>query len=75
MLDGDTARTPFGMGTFGSRSGVFIAGTVSRAGLLVRDKLLRVAEILLEAAHEDLELVDGTVGVRGAPRDGFRSPR
>ena len=67
VLDGDTARTPFGMGTFGSRSGVFIAGTVSRAGVIVRDKLLRVAEILLEAAHEDLELVDGTVGVRGVP--------
>jgi aerobic carbon-monoxide dehydrogenase large subunit len=67
VLDGDTARTPFGMGTFGSRSGVFIAGTVSRAGRIVRDKLLQVAEVLLEAAHEDLELVDGTVGVRGAP--------
>jgi len=67
VIDGDTARTPFGMGTFGSRSGVFIAGTVSRAGLTVRDKLLRAAEVLLEAAPEDLELVDGTVGVRGAP--------
>jgi len=67
VIDGDTARTPFGMGTFGSRSGVFIAGTVNRAGRIVRDKLLRVAEVLLEAAHEDLELVDGTVGVRGAP--------
>ena len=67
VLDGDTARTPFGMGTFGSRSGVFIAGTVSGAGRIVRDKLLRVAEVLLEAAYEDLELVDGTVGVRGAP--------
>jgi len=67
VLDGDTARTPFGMGTFGSRSGVFIAGTVSQAGRIVRDKLLRAAEVLLEAAPEDLELVDGTVGVRGAP--------
>jgi len=67
VIDGDTARTPFGMGTFGSRSGVFIAGTVNAAGVRVRDKLLRVAEILLEAAHEDLELVDGAVGVRGVP--------
>jgi carbon-monoxide dehydrogenase large subunit len=67
VIDGDTARTPFGMGTFGSRSAVFIAGTVSRAGEVVRDKLLRVGEILLEAAREDLELVDGTVGVRGVP--------
>ena len=67
VIDGDTARTPFGMGTFGSRSGVFIAGTVNRAGEIVRDKLLRVGEILLEAAREDLELVDGTIGVRGVP--------
>jgi aerobic carbon-monoxide dehydrogenase large subunit len=67
VIDGDTARTPFGMGTFGSRSGVFIAGTVNRAGEIVRDKLMRVGEILLEAAREDLELVDGAVGVRGAP--------
>jgi carbon-monoxide dehydrogenase large subunit len=67
VLDGDTARTPFGMGTFGSRSGVFLAGTVSRAGTLVRDKLLRVAAVLLEAAETDLELVDGAVGVRGVP--------
>jgi len=67
VIDGDTARTPFGMGTFGSRSGVFIAGTVNRAGEIVRDKLMRVGEILLEAACEDLELVDGAVGVRGAP--------
>jgi len=67
VIDGDTARTPFGMGTFGSRSGVFIAGTVNRAGEVVRDKLLRVGEILLEAAREDLELVEGAVGVRGAP--------
>jgi CO/xanthine dehydrogenase Mo-binding subunit len=67
VLDGDTARTPFGMGTFGSRSGVFLAGTVSRAGREVREKLLQVAEVLLEADAEDLELVDGAVGVRGVP--------
>jgi CO/xanthine dehydrogenase Mo-binding subunit len=67
VLDGDTARTPFGMGTFGSRSGVFLAGTVSRAGTVVRDKLLQVAGVLLEAAGEDLELADAAVGVRGVP--------
>ena len=40
---------------------------MNRAGEIVRDKLMRVGEILLEAACEDLELVDGAVGVRGAP--------
>lgn len=67
VIDGDTARTPFGMGTFGSRSGVFLAGTVTRAGTVVRDKLLQVAGVLLEAAVADLELADGAVGVRGVP--------
>jgi aerobic carbon-monoxide dehydrogenase large subunit len=67
VIDGDTARTPFGMGTFGSRSGVYIAGTVGRATKLVHDKLLSVAGVLLEASEADLELVDGAVGVRGVP--------
>lgn len=67
VIDGDTARTPFGMGTFGSRSGVFLAGTVSHAGTIVRDKLLRTAAVLLEADQQDLELADGAVGVRGVP--------
>ncbi len=67
VIDGDTARTPFGMGTFGSRSGVFLAGTISHAGTIVRDKLLRTAAVLLEAGQDDLELADGAVGVRGVP--------
>ncbi|MGN6867583.1 MAG: xanthine dehydrogenase family protein molybdopterin-binding subunit [Solirubrobacteraceae bacterium] len=75
VLDGDTARTPFGMGTFGSRSGVFLAGTVTRAGTLVRDKLMQVAGVLLEAAVADLELVDGAVGVRGVPSSRIPLPQ
>ncbi len=55
------------MGTFGSRSGVFLAGTVTRAGAVVREKLMQVAGVLLEAAVADLELADGAVGVRGVP--------
>jgi carbon-monoxide dehydrogenase large subunit len=46
---------------------VFLAGTVSHAGTIVRDKLLRTAAVLLEADHEDLELTDGAVSVRGVP--------
>jgi carbon-monoxide dehydrogenase large subunit len=67
VLDGDTARTPYGMGTFGSRSAVFATGTVSTAGTIVRDKVKEVAAVLLEATPDDLELVDGSVGVTGVP--------
>lgn len=65
VIDGDTARTPFGMGTWGSRSGVYIAGTVTRAGQILRDKFLGMAGAMLEVNPDDLELVDGMVGIRG----------
>jgi carbon-monoxide dehydrogenase large subunit len=67
VVDGDTSRTPFGMGTYNSRSGVFAAGTVLKASVVVRDKVRSVAALLLEAAPSDLELADGAVLVRGDP--------
>jgi carbon-monoxide dehydrogenase large subunit len=67
VVQGDTDVTPFGGGTGGSRTAV-IAGSAARdAALQVRDLALGVAAHLLEAAPEDLELVDGTVSVRGTP--------
>jgi carbon-monoxide dehydrogenase large subunit len=67
IVDGDTGRTPWGMGTFASRSAVFGTGTILKAAGLVRDKLLRVASLLLEAPPEALECADGFVGIRGVP--------
>jgi aerobic carbon-monoxide dehydrogenase large subunit len=67
VVDGDTSRTPFGMGTFGSRSGVFATGAARGAGKIVREKVLMVAAILLEAAVEDIELVGGRATIKGDP--------
>ncbi len=67
VVDGDTGRTPWGMGTFASRSAVFGTGTILKAAGLVRAKLLQVASLLLEAPPEALECVDGFVGIRGVP--------
>ncbi|HZU04555.1 MAG TPA: xanthine dehydrogenase family protein molybdopterin-binding subunit [Chloroflexota bacterium] len=67
VLTGDTAAIPLGAGTYASRSGVTAGNAVSRAALLVREKALRVAAQLLEAAPADLELVEGRIFVRGAP--------
>ncbi|MGY1812268.1 xanthine dehydrogenase family protein molybdopterin-binding subunit [Blastococcus sp. SYSU D00820] len=67
VVDGDTGRTPWGMGTFASRSAVFGTGSILAAATRVRDKLLRVASLLLEAPPEALECADGFVGIRGVP--------
>jgi carbon-monoxide dehydrogenase large subunit len=63
----DSALPAFGIGTFGSRT-TQIAGTaVHLAAEAVRDKVLSLAALQLEAAPADLELANGQVSVRGVP--------
>ncbi len=64
---GDTAETPMGQGTMGSRSLAVGGGALVRAVEKVRDKARQIAALLLEAAPEDIELVDGAYRVRGVP--------
>jgi aerobic carbon-monoxide dehydrogenase large subunit len=45
---GDTAVSPFGMGTFASRSIVMGGGAVSNACILIREKMARIAAHLLQ---------------------------
>jgi carbon-monoxide dehydrogenase large subunit len=68
VVHSDTGLVPRGEGTYGSRS-LQVGGTaVFEAASAVRDKALRIAAHLLEAAVEDVEVLpDGRVGVRGAP--------
>jgi aerobic carbon-monoxide dehydrogenase large subunit len=68
---GDTAAAPYGMGTRGARGGVVSAGAALGAARILKQKLVRIAAHLLEAPLEDLELVDGRIGVRGAPGSGM----
>jgi aerobic carbon-monoxide dehydrogenase large subunit len=64
---GDTAGTPPGIGTFGSRSTPIAGGGLAVAAGKVREKAIQVAASLLEAQSADLEYVGGGVRVRGAP--------
>jgi len=64
---GDTDATPFGLGAFASRQAVIGGGAAMRAAQGVREKVVRIAAHLLEAAPEDIEVVNGKVGVKGAP--------
>jgi carbon-monoxide dehydrogenase large subunit len=70
VVQGDTATAPFGGGTGGSRTAVVAGGAAREASLEVRDKAVRIAAHLLEAAPEDLEVESGQVTVRGTPSRG-----
>ena len=70
VVQGDTATAPFGAGTGGSRTAVVAGGATREASLKVREKVVEIAAHLLEAAPEDLEVVDGQVSVRGTPSKG-----
>ncbi len=67
IVEHDTERAPWGMGTFASRSAVFGGGAVIRAAGELRERVLRVASLLLEAPVEALELDGGFAGIRGVP--------
>jgi carbon-monoxide dehydrogenase large subunit len=67
ILHGDTASTPMGWGTYGSRT-LAVGGTaVVNAARKVREKARKVAAHLLEAADEDVEWTDGQFQVKGRP--------
>ncbi|HKY14024.1 MAG TPA: xanthine dehydrogenase family protein molybdopterin-binding subunit [Microthrixaceae bacterium] len=69
-IQGDTAITPFGAGTGGSRSGSMTAGAVGETAAVLREKLVAIAAHRLEAAEADIELADGRASVRGTPTAG-----
>jgi carbon-monoxide dehydrogenase large subunit len=71
VVQGDSLSTPFGPGTGGSRTAVVTGGAVASAASNVRAKAFAIAAHRLEAAVEDLEVVDGIVAVRGSPSKGL----
>jgi aerobic carbon-monoxide dehydrogenase large subunit len=68
---GDTAATPMGNGTMGSRSLAVGGGALVRAVDQVRDKARHIAAHMLEAAPDDVVLEGGRYQVKGAPDSGL----
>jgi carbon-monoxide dehydrogenase large subunit len=68
IVHGDTAKIPYGMGTYGSRS-LAVGGT---AIVKAMDKIVakgkKIAAHLLEAAEADIEFKDGQFSVAGTDR-------
>jgi carbon-monoxide dehydrogenase large subunit len=67
VVHGDTDRTPFGLGTYGSRSTPVSGAAAVIAARKVRERARVVAAAMLEVAGEDLEWLDGMWRVRGDP--------
>ena len=68
VIAGDTSATPLGLGGFASRQTVTAGSSVQIAAKAVAAKARKLASHMLEAAEDDLEIVDGEVRVVGAPQ-------
>ena len=67
VVHGDTGQSPYGLGTYGSRS-LAVGGTALHLTCeKVRDKARLIAAHLLECAADDLEWENGQWQVKGSP--------
>lgn len=68
---GDTANTPQGNGTMGSR-GLAVGGAALMASLRkIQEKAIAIAASILEASIEDIEVEGGMYRVKGVPDTGI----
>src|SRR5215469_14365215 len=65
VVHGDTDRTPFGLGTYGSRSTAVSGAAAVVAARKVRERAKLVAAAMMEASPDDLEWTEGAWRVKG----------
>jgi aerobic carbon-monoxide dehydrogenase large subunit len=68
VVHGDTARIPFGMGTYGSRSLAVGGSAMVKAMDKIVAKGKKIAAHLMEAAVEDIEFADNKFTVAGTDK-------
>ena len=68
IVHGDTANTPMGMGTYGSRSLAVGGSAMVRATEKIIAKAKKIAAHLMEASEADIELKDGQFSVAGTDK-------
>ena len=67
VVTGDTVTGPYAGATGGSKTTYTVGPSVIKAAEEARIQTLTIASEMLEAAQEDLEIVDGRVQVKGVP--------
>ena len=65
---GDTGSVPFGMGTYGSRSGPVGGAAVLKAAEKIVEKGKKIAAHMLESSVDDISFEDGTFSIVGTDR-------
>ncbi len=68
IVHGDTANTPMGMGTYGSRSIAVGGSAMVRATEKIIAKAKKIAAHIMEASDGDIELKDGKFTVAGTDK-------
>ncbi|TCO73084.1 xanthine dehydrogenase family protein molybdopterin-binding subunit [Rhodovulum euryhalinum] len=68
IVHGDTANTPMGMGTYGSRSLAVGGSAMVKATNKIIAKARKIAAHLMEASPDDIELKDGRFTVAGTDK-------
>lgn len=68
VIHGDTEKTPFGMGTYGSRSLAVGGSAIHKAAEKIIAKGRKIAAHLMEAAEADIEFKDGKFTVAGTDK-------
>jgi carbon-monoxide dehydrogenase large subunit len=67
VQEGDTDNTPYGLGTYASRSTPVAGAATAIISRKLRDKGKEIAAHLLEASVEDIEFEEGRFFVKGSP--------
>ena len=69
VIHGDTGRTSFGLGTYGSRSASVGGSALVVSSQKIRTKMIKIAAHQLEAAVEDIvyDRANGSMYVKGSP--------
>lgn len=68
IVHGDTDQTPYGWGTFASRSLVISGGACKLAAEALGKRIASIAAGMLEASATDIELVAGQARVKGTDK-------
>ena len=67
IVHGDTGTVPFGMGSYGSRSGPVGGSAIFMSTQKIKDKAKKIAAHLLEANEADIVFEGGKFSVKGSP--------
>jgi aerobic carbon-monoxide dehydrogenase large subunit len=67
VMEGDTDNTPYGLGTYASRSTPTAGAATAVVARKLRDKAKQIAAHLLEVSPDDLEWESGRFFVKGSP--------